>query len=65
MVGLIDYDHLEALFRRQIYLLRLGDFLEQVLNDHAVVVADIGWCDFEVVVGGDDVEFELAVALVC
>lgn len=62
MVGFIDDDDLEALFGGQVDLLGLGDLFEEVLDDDAVVVADVGGCDFEVVVGGDEGEFELAVA---
>jgi hypothetical protein len=61
VVRLIDHHDLEPLLRRQIHLLRLRDFLEQVLYDDAVVVAHIGRCDLEVVDGGDNVELELAV----
>lgn len=50
MVGFIDDDDLEALFGGQVDLLGLGDFFEEVLDDDAVVVADVGGCDFEVVV---------------
>lgn len=62
MVGFIDDDNLEALFGGQVDLLGLGDFFEEVLDDDAVVVADVGRCDFEVVVGGDEGEFEFAIA---
>lgn len=61
MVRLIDNDDLEALSRAEVDLLCLRDFLEQVLDDDAVVVSDVRGRDFEVVDGGDNVEFELAV----
>ena len=41
MVGLIDDNDLEALFGCQIDLLCLRNFLEEVLDDDAVVVADV------------------------
>lgn len=62
MIRFIDNDHLEPLLRGQIHLLRLGNLLQQFLDHHPVVVPDVCGCDFEVVDGGDDVEFELAVA---
>ena len=40
----------------------LRDFFEKVLNDDTIIIANVGWCDLEVVVGRDDVEFEFAVA---
>lgn len=61
VICLIDDNDLEALFRTQIDLLRLRNFLEQVLHDHSVVVSDIGRCDFEVVNGCDNIEFEFTV----
>jgi hypothetical protein len=61
VVGLVDDHDLEALAGRLVDLLRLGHFLEEVLHHDAVIVADIGGCDFEVVDGGDDVKLELAV----
>ena len=62
VVGFIDHDNLEPLLRRQIHLLCLGHFFQQFLNYDAIVVSNVGRGDFEVVDGGDDVEFELAVA---
>lgn len=32
------------------------------MNNNSVIVTDIRWCDFEVVDGGDNIEFELSVA---
>lgn len=61
VVGLIYDDDLEALARGNVDLLGLRNFLEQRLDDDAVVVADVGRGDFEVVHGGDDVEFDFAV----
>ena len=61
MIRLVDHDHLEPLPGILIDLLRLRDFLEQILDDDAVEVADVRRGDFEVVDGGDDVEFEFAV----
>ena len=63
MVRFIDDDDFEALFGGEVDLLGLGDFFEQVLDDDAVVIADVGRRDFEVVVGGNDVEFEFTVAV--
>ena len=63
VVCFIDHDDFEALFRGQVHLLSLCYFFEEVLDDDAVVVADVAGGDFEVVVGGDDVEFEFAVAV--
>lgn len=62
MVGLVDHNDFESLFGGLIDLLCLSDFLEQVLDDDTVIVADIGWCDFKVVYRGHDIEFEFAVA---
>lgn len=42
-------------------MLRLRYFFQKVLHDYSVVVPDVRGCDFEVVDGGDDVEFEFAV----
>ena len=61
MISLINDDHLESLLRVQVDLLRLGDLLEQVLDDDTVEVPDVSRCDFQVVDRGDDVELELAV----
>ena len=61
MVRLIDHDDLEPLPRILVHLLRLRDFLQQVLDDYTVEVAHVGRGDFEVVDGGYDVEFQLAV----
>lgn len=61
MIGLIDHDDLEALPRILIHLLRLRDFLQQILHDHAVEVADVRRGDLQVIDGCDDVEFEFAV----
>ena len=59
-VGFI-YDHdLEALPGILVDLLGLRYFFEEFLNDDAVIVTDVGRGDFEVVDGGDDVEFEFA-----
>jgi hypothetical protein len=62
MVCLVDDDNLEALFGCHVDLLRLSNLLEKVLHDNTVVVAHITRCYLEMVVGWDDVEFELAVA---
>ena len=62
VVGFVDDDDFEALLRVEVDLLGLGDFFEEFLHDDSVVAADVGRGDFEVVDGGDDVEFELAVA---
>lgn len=62
MIRFIDNDHLEPLLRGQIHLLRLGNLLQQFLDHDPVIVPDVRGCDFEVVDGGHDVEFELAVA---
>ena len=62
MVGFVDDDDFEALLCCEIDLLGLRNFFEEVLDDDAVVVSDVGGGYFEVVVGGDDVEFEFAVA---
>ena len=62
MVGLVDHDNLELLLGRLVDLLCLRYLFEEVLDDHSVVVSDIGWCNFEMVDRGDDVELELPVA---
>ncbi len=49
MICLIDDDNLKSLFGRLINLLCLGNFLEQILDNDAIVIANIGWRDFEVV----------------
>jgi hypothetical protein len=41
MIRLVDHHDLEPLLRRQIHLLRLRDFLEQILNNDAVIVSYI------------------------
>jgi hypothetical protein len=61
VVRLIDHNDLEALLCAQIDLLCLRDFLEQVLHNYSVVVSDIRWCDFEVIDGCDNIEFEFPV----
>lgn len=62
VVGLVNYNDLEPLLRGLIHLLCLGDLLQQFLDHDSVVVTDIRGRNFEVVDGGDDVEFKLAVA---
>lgn len=62
MVRLVDNNNFKPMFRCEIDLLRLGDFLEKFLDDDTIVVAYVGRRDFKVVYGGDDVEFELSVA---
>lgn len=64
VVGFVDHDDFEALLGGQVDLLRLRDFFQQVLDHHAVVVANVRGRNFEVVVGGYECEFELAVAVV-
>lgn len=59
-VGFVDDNYFETLPGVEVDLLGLGDFFEEFLNDDAVIVADIGRGDLEVVDGGDDVEFEFA-----
>jgi hypothetical protein len=51
VIGFIDHDDFESLLGCEVDLLGLSHFFEQILNDNAVVVANIGRCDFEVVVG--------------
>lgn len=41
VVCFVDDNHLEALASTLVDLLRLGDLLEEVLNDDPVVVANI------------------------
>ena len=41
MIGLINDHNLETLFGVQIDLLRLRDFLEEILHDNTVVVSNI------------------------
>lgn len=62
MICLIDDNNFESLLGGLIDLLCLSDFLEQVLNDDAIVIANIRWCDFEMVDRGYNIEFEFAVA---
>ncbi len=61
MVRLVNHHHFEPLPRVLVHLLRLRDFFQQVLDDNTVEVADVAGGDFEMVDGGDDVEFEFAV----
>lgn len=61
VICLVYHHHLEPLPRRQVHLLRLRDLLEEVLYHDPVIGPYVGRGDFEVVDGGDDVEFELAV----
>jgi hypothetical protein len=51
MVCLVDDDNLEALFGGYVDLLCLSNLLQKVLNDNAVVVANIARCYLEMVVG--------------
>ena len=60
VLGLIDDYDLEPLPRGQIHLLRLRRLLQQILDHHSVVIANVGRRDLEVVVGRYDVEFDLA-----
>ena len=62
MLGFVDDDDFKALARSEVDLLRLRGFFEEVLDYYAVVVADVAGGDFEVVVGGDYVELDFAVA---
>lgn len=62
VVGFIDHDNLEPLLRGQIHLLCLCNFFQQFLDHDAVVVSNVGGSNLKVVNGGDNVEFELAVA---
>lgn len=62
MVRLVNYNDLEPLPRVLVHLLCLRYLLEQILDDHPVVIAHVRRGDFEVVHRGDDVELELAVA---
>lgn len=62
VVGFVYYDDFEALFGCQIDLLGLRDFFEKVLDDDSIVLCHIRGSDFEMVVAGDYVEFEFAVA---
>lgn len=61
MVGLVDDHNLEALLRALIDLLRLCHLFEKILHDNSVIVADIRWCDLEMVHRCDDVELKLSV----
>jgi hypothetical protein len=51
MVCLVDDDNLEALFGGYVDLLCLSDFFEKVLDNNAVVIANITRCYLEMVVG--------------
>lgn len=61
MVRLIDDNDLEALSSRLVDLLGLCHFLEKILDDYPVEVADIRRRYLKVVYRSDDIEFELAV----
>ena len=61
MVRFIDDNNLEALFGRLVDLLGLCHFLEKVLNDYSVKIADVRRCYFKVIYGSNDIELELAV----
>lgn len=61
MVGFVDNDNFESLFRCCVDLLRLRNLLEKILYDHTVVVAHVTRCNFEVIYGGDNIEFELSI----
>jgi hypothetical protein len=61
MIRLIDNHDLEALPSCLVNLLRLSDFLQQVLHHETIRGADIRRRDLEVIDGCDDVELELSV----
>lgn len=61
MVRLIDDNDLEALSSRLVDLLGLCHFLEKILDDYPVEVADVRRRYLKVVYRSDDIEFELAV----
>ncbi len=61
MVGFIDHHDLESLLCTQVDLLCLGNLLEQILNDHSIIVSNIGRCNFEMVYRGYNVEFEFSI----
>lgn len=61
MVCLVDHYDFEPLLCRQIYLLGLCNFLEQLLYDISIVVSNVRWRYLQMVDRGDNVEFELAI----
>lgn len=61
MVRFIDNNDLESLLRIKIHLLCLGHLLQQFLYHDTVVVPDIRWGDFEVIIRRDNVELEFPV----
>ena len=60
--GFVDDHDLELLLSRRIDLLRLRNLLEDVLDDDAVIVADVRGGDLEMVERGNNVELQLPVA---
>ena len=61
MIRFIDNDDLEALSSRLVDLLSLCNFLEEILDDNPVEIADVRRRYLKVVYRSNDVEFELAV----
>lgn len=61
MVGFIDDNDLEALSSRLVDLLGLCHFLEKILDDYPVEIADVRRRYLKVVYGSNDIKLELAV----
>jgi hypothetical protein len=61
MIGLVDNYNFKALFCGKVDLLRLRGFFEERLYHNSVVVADITWGNFEVVVARNDGKLDLTV----
>jgi len=51
----MDWRTFEPLLGAQIYLLRLRDLFQQILNHDPIVVSDITWSQLDVKVALDDV----------
>jgi hypothetical protein len=62
MVCLVYDNNFKSLSGGLVNLLCLGDFLEQILDNDAIVITNIGWCDLEVVDRGHNIKFEFAAA---
>lgn len=54
LVGLIDDKHFEAATTLGLNVAVGGDFLDDILDDVAIVVVIVGWGHLDVVVAGED-----------
>lgn len=60
-IRLVDDYNFESVFRVQVDVLSLRNLFEDVLNDQTVIISGVGRGEFDVVVGGDNVDVDFAV----